>query len=341
MISFFIDNGLLDFIRSHFPDFGTIRLFRFLSVNSSLARDSLLNEGHLSSINSLFDTENSTKSEIISLSRSLVTLPLNFDPYGPSIFQLFSRIADLPLDEDLTVEAELASGFVRLLRSNDRFISAFISSELIQRFIQSPATFSDYYLQFFAMLSLICNCDEDCVGFLIECGVIELCALHIDEDDPNVGAAAIELVSDVFLKRPEMMDLQLEIPEKVVDLYGSQLFANVKLACVHFVIVTMALASERKFDELVAVGCCGVLLEGINLVQEVEIGWVLRILLRGYRGENVGHAVKYRNQLRLYGEVIEWLEEMRGSSKMEWAGMAATLLNFLFPENPVELNDFE
>jgi hypothetical protein len=233
MIMLFIHSGILDFIRGHFPDFGCIRLYRFLATNSPQARDALLNEGYLADIESLFDNEKATKSEIVSLCRALVAVPLQFEPHGRAIFHLFTRIADLPLDGDLAIEAEVAGAFVRLLRANDVFISAFVATDLIQRFIQSPATSSDYFLQFFAMLSLICNSNDNFVEYQLHFSILELSAAHIIEDDPFVAAAAVELVSDIFLRQPETMNRcgALEIPERVVDLFGSQLFADVKLAC--------------------------------------------------------------------------------------------------------------
>jgi hypothetical protein len=118
----------------------------------------------------------------------------------------------------------------------------------------------------------------------------------------------------------------LRSTETIVDLFGSDSFAGVKLSGVHFAIVSLALASERKFDELVHAGCLSLLLAGIDLVQPEEIGWTLRILSRGHRRENASHAVRYLNDLRMRPPVISWLEEVRDGANPEYAAMAAEML---------------
>jgi hypothetical protein len=327
MISHFLENGILAFIHRHFPNFGSISLYCSLASHSVQARDALLAEGYLPAIHSLFDSEDSTREEIVSLCRAIVRHPIEFEPYGPEIFSLFTEIAAFSSD-DKSLDFEILNAFLCLVRSNDAFIAGVVLSGLLPRFIQSTADDPDYFLRLLGMLSFICNSNDDLIEHLIEARVLEFASTHLFEEEPHVAAAAVELISDIILKHPEVLDRGTirDTPETIVDLFGSDPFAEVKLSGVHFAVVSLALASERKFDELVHVGCLSLLLAGIDLVQPEEIAWTLRILLRGHRRENTSHAVRYLNDLRMRPPVISWLEEVRDGANAEYAAMAGEML---------------
>jgi hypothetical protein len=343
MIGYFLEHGLLDFIGRHFPDFGCVRLYRMVASNSSRARDVLLDEGYLGAIESLFASDDATDLEIVTLCRSVVMTELEFDPHGPSVFSLFLRIADFP-PGDPALEVELAAAFVRLLRANDAFPPAFVAAALIPRFLQSPCGDPGFVVNVLAMLSVICNAGSGgLVADLLCGGALQFAAASIQVERPAVAEAAVELISDIVMHHPQAIDRNdaRSVPARIANLFGSDVYAGVKQACVHFTVVTLALSSERKFDELVHNGCLEVLLTGIELVQADEVGFVLRILIRGHRAENPNHAARYKDDLRSRPHVVAWLEAARAATKVEHAEMAAQTLNLLFPLHRVDLESFQ
>jgi hypothetical protein len=131
--------------------------------------------------------------------------------------------------------------------------------------------------------------------------------------------------------------LGLDVPETVVDWFGSQPLSECKEAAFHFVVVAMALASEQIYDELYGFGCPRVLLAGLDCLQDHQLGFTLRILVRGIRMENEAHTIEYRELLRQYPGVVPFLEDVRGGERAEYAQMADGLLRYMFPDDMIEV----
>ena len=86
------------------------------------------------------------------------------------------------------------------------------------------------------------------------------------------------------------------------------------------------MASEKTFQDLYGLRAFPVLLQALDLVEESEFDWTLRIFLRAIRDESNPHTKHYRAMLLSYPFLSEWLAAIQTSKTPTLAEKATNLL---------------
>jgi hypothetical protein len=331
----FIRLGILGFIRDNFPNLGTANLSYNLAVNSAKARDALIEMGYCDLIRLLFDADHQDILTIVQLCKSLVNWPLEFGPHTNMIFDLFSRLPGYLDEMDIDICIEIAKTFRCFIRASPHFLCGIVDEEFLAKFIDLRIDEPDFKLNVLGILSWVCNFGPEFIPLVIgEKPLGFACDTLVKEDEEDVVTASIDFISDVCLLCPESIRFfsGRNVPRVIVDKFFSDAIGDIKIAAVHFCIVSMALSSEMFFDKLYLVGCVSVVLEGIGMADSDEMNWILRILVRCIRNENKEHTDEYREMLKGYPDVIRKLEELRGCESVKESMMAGTILDMVYPE---------
>ena len=328
MTTFLIENDLLSIVNAKFPGDSTVTISLNLVWNSQQTRDLMLENGVLERIDSLFGDDQDVR-ELAEFCQGVVRWPLEFEPFGPKIFELFRRLMGLFDPDSLSHACMIAKAFDYLVYANPNFLCATMVTGLVSVFLRCEISDSEFRTEVMNIASCIWNSEfEHFHGPLLQLGLIQYANDSIDEDAPNMSATAVNLLADVVLDIPQLIEKLTDdgIAETVIDMFASQSSALFKRAAVHFLIVMLAMASEKTFQELYSLRAFPVILQALELVEESEFDWTLRIFIRAIRDESNPHTKHYRTMLLSYPFLSEWLAAIQASTTPTLAEKAGNLL---------------
>lgn len=331
MAGFLLEHNILTLVDAKFPLDSTVQILRNLIWNSRETRDLMLEKGYLQAIASLFG-EDQDLIEIADFCRGIVHWPLEFEPFGTLIFQLFERMISF-FEPDRVEEAKMiALACYDFVRANENFLCAFVVSNMVSMLMKSRCEDPRFKTVFLSILSCIWNAEfEDLQNDLLRMNVIQYAQNSIDEECPNMSSVAVDLLADIAFYMPQFIEKFASdgIAETIIDMFASQPSAKFKRAAVHFLIVMLAMASQKTFQEIYGMRAFPVLLESINLVEPYEFDWALRILIRGISDDGTAHAMEYHRLLLSYDGLVEWLETIAYGEVVSHAQKAAYLLEWM------------
>ncbi|KAH0787906.1 hypothetical protein GPJ56_008255 [Histomonas meleagridis] len=330
-----VENGFLDFMfQNYSPEL--LSLFYLLSSSNGKYRSILIENGYIEHIQSMFETE--TPPYVLArLCFSLVNKKIEYEQVnGQKIFTLFQQLLNYLSDDQSCFN--IIRSFLHLLGSNDNFVLAFLHFDMLKPFIELQTNNEDYLLSLFDMLIFICNFNEESARYLLDNQVIEFVHFFLnDEYQDLLISKAIDLLSDLSFYIPEAIgmiyDAQLTID--IIDIFYNNSNAGLLKSVVHFCIISMALASPMLYWCLYQQGCYTIIVDSVNIIDEIDIRWALRIIRKGFANGKPDIIDKLRLFLSENSEFIEWLEMLRASDDGELREAGESLLNQIYPENPV------
>ena len=337
-----LENGLLDFLVSNFPEKCTLNLFYNLAALSESSREILIDSGYVEILKSINDPQMTFI--LATQLYSLVNLPFQnpIPELMSDIFTAFSHIWSNFQIEDRKYSELIIKATNSLLRSNDNFLYAFMEMRIYNYFLEVPEDLNEdddfYLLSLFKMLTFIINQNEKFAVDLINnkvCDLVEEIVTNDYENFPFSVPKALNFLTDLIFYRPDITEniYDREIPHSVVDILDD-LYSDGEcmIEAISFVIVMMAMSSPMIFAQLKYIGCYTMLVSNIMSVEEIYWKWAIRVLFRGFVVDKVEENDENRQFLSSCQELVGWLDNLKNDESDEIRNAALQLLVKIFPD---------
>ena len=270
---------------------------------------------------------------------SLVNQKIEFDQVnGQKIFLLFQKLLNYLKDDSSS--PVIIRSFLHLLASNDNFVLAFLHSGMLAPFVELQTENENYLISLFDMLIFICNFSEKSARHLIDNQIISFIHYFINDDYSDLLVSkGIDLLSDLVFYIPEAIGLihDSNLTIDIIDMFYNNSNAGFLKSVVHFCVIVMALSSPMLYGLLSLQGCYTIIVENVNLIDEIDFKWALRVIKRGFPPGKPEIAEGLRTFMSEDSDFIEWLEMLRACDDIELREAGASLLNQIFPEHPVHV----
>lgn len=344
MIPFLMENGLNKYILDKFPYNGTMKFTYNIIKNNDESCLTFMNNGLLDKLQILFDEENPSINTIAQLLNAIALKKVAFNEYGEKIMDLFLILLIHFQSADENVSVKIANAFLAFIQLDETCLKEFILQGMLNAFLQKQLDDAPrYYCAIFKIMTYIAQHDEILAKHLIEeFVVLDFFEHFINEQDTDLQVAGLEFLNALVFTFPEIID-QIsirKIHETLVDLfcdYGS--IYDIKKALVELFVIMMAFSSHVIFQQFYNTTCYDVIAENIDFIEEGTEKWVIQILARAFSPCNCKRNEDLINKLRINDDLITWLEQIRAGNDIQLAKDASSLLNHIFPENPIEIEE--
>lgn len=337
-----LENGLLPYILSNFPEKGTSSLCYQLTARSNEAREILIQNGYLEMLRSMQDPESTYV--LANQLHSLVNLPMH--EYAielvSEIFDTFKIIWSNIHHEERKHMHLITVATHKLLKSNQQFLYAFMHMEIFQFFIEVPENLNEkdepYLEELFKLLTFVINQNEHFAVMLIQNKVVDLAEEVIMNDDCifiYANFAAMNFLSDLIFYRPEVIEniYNRGIPHCVIDMFEDiQTVGGDLIDALSFIIIMMALSSPKIFAMMKNIGCYTIVVQNVMAVESLYWKWAIRVLFRGFVVGKDEENEDNRQFLAENTDLITWLENLKNEKAIDISSAALQLLVKIFPD---------
>lgn len=337
-----LENGLLSYIMSNFPEKGTLSLCYQLTARSKLSRQILIQNDYLEKLRSLRDPESTFS--LANQLHSLVNLSLHDIEVNllSEIFDLFEALWSNLEYDDRKYSRLITDATHMLLKSNIHFLYAFMQMEIFHQFIEIPENLNPndepYLSTVFNLLTFIINKNEQFATLLIDHGVLDLTEEIITDEDnlfPNASISVMNFLTDLIFYNPDQIEniYNRAIPHAVLDIFEDlDTTGGDLIDALSFIIVMMALASPKVFSLMSSIGCYTVVVQNVMSVEDLYWKWAIRVIFRGFaQGKDKENEIN-RQFLCEHDDLIKWLENLKNEKEYDVSSSALQLLMRIFPD---------
>lgn len=330
-------------------DLNILRFFVYLSKNSIICRNFLLEKGILLKIPDFYKKGANYVAPLSRLIGSFISENVDFEKYGKAISQLFPMMV-IHLDiADAKGAYYIVSSLFRFFKFDRSFLFFFMENFDITHFLDFPSADNLYISLLLDLFTFILqtsssNPSTDNQPYEIQWinsnHLLTYAMNQLKIHDIDVQNSSVNFVSSLIFVQPESIEVVYEanFPKTLALIFGSRnLPTFFKCTIIHFYVIIMAFASPDLFSKLKEIGIFQFLLEHILDTSDQDIFFTLNsiktCLMEGRTPENFS----YFSFLESNADFQEWIQNILDSVDSEANQLAKQIFVFLHPKNG--LND--